>query len=135
MTKFKQCLVLILIRNHELSVTQVIGRNDDHQNLEDRALFVRYCILQLSPLGSVMKHLWYNITNAIEECEECSITIYISRGYNIRTYKRAEQYYCRICVQSRLQSSKQLVCSMRLQNNRSKARMLEQRNYYAIRGM
>ena len=63
-----------------------------------------------------------------------SITMYGSRGYDIRTYERTERYYCSICVQSRLQSSKRLVRSMRLQSNRSKARMLEQRNYYAIHG-
>ena len=86
MTKFIQCLVLVPIWNHELSVTQVIGRNDDNHNLEHRASFIRYRILQLSPLGSVTKHhdgLWYNITNAIEECKECSIMMYISRGYEL----------------------------------------------------
>ena len=77
--------------------------------------------------------LWYNITNAIEECEEYSITMYGSRGYDDRTYDRTERYYRSICLQSRLRSSKRLVRSMRLRNNRSKARMLEQRNYYAIR--
>ena len=92
-TEFIQCLVHVLIRNHELSVTQVIGRNDNGYNSDNRPSFIRYRILQLSPIGSVTEHrlgLWYNITNAIEECKEYSITMYSSRGYNIRTYERTE---------------------------------------------
>ena len=173
-------------------MTQVIGRNDNGYNLDNRPSFIRYRILQLSPIGSVTEHrlgLWYNISSAIEECKYgftykvCnrhlglitlayngyrqltilvyngyrrrrwqvldtiyiyhvhhksflfdSITMYDSRGYDVRTYDRTERYYRSICLQSRLRSSKRLVRSMRLQNNRSKARMLEQRNYYAIRG-
>lgn len=83
MTEFIQCMALVVILNHKLNTSRVIRRNDDNLNLEDKESFIRYCLLQLSSLASLAKHcfgLCYNANNTIEVYEDCSITMYSSRG-------------------------------------------------------